>query len=301
MEHIIAQNPLKKIKSQYSIEMPGYGRERKRYKGSKRASKKKGYRKGRRVQPRMSVIGNVGRIRPVAVAKELYCKLKVAKIEEFSVSGASSTRRLYLGNSPSIFPPQGALGAFVGPANPIPASELLYGGFPEYGSFYDKHRMLASKIRLEAFVNTNSNDSFVRAVFIPIAPNPDSDNDAIDQMVNQLDAYNFEELMCYPNAQCKQAALQTGGFARFRFKAYRKTKNMLSIQNLRDEEALNVDMPGIDASGAERPGVTYLWGYYFRVFNATAAVSQIIRLNVQMVGYFNFNRRRYLQGLTVPA
>lgn len=271
--------------------MPGYGREKKRYKGSKKSRKNRKAKKI--VQPRM---GSIARIRPVAYSKELYCKLKIANTEDTTVAVGSSTRRLYLGNSPSIYPPQGALGAFAAPANPIPAGELLYGGFPEYASFYDKHRMLASKIRLEGFVTTNANDSFLRVVFIPIAPNPDSDNDAIQQMVNELDAYTFDQLMCYPNAKFKQAAIQTGGYARFRFSSYRKTKTMLNIQDMKDQEDLNVDMPTTAAANSERPGETYLWGYYVRAFNTTAT-AQSMKLTVSMIGYFQFNRRRYLQGI----
>lgn len=271
--------------------MPGYGKEKRRYKGSKKANKKKS-----KKNPNVNNL-SIARIRPVAYARELYCKLKSVKMEDANVPLGSSLRRFFLGNSVSIYPPQGALTAFAAPNVVVPAGEILFGGIPEYASFYDKVRMPACKINLQCFLTTNSADSFVRAVMIPIGPNPDGVGDEIQDMINQLDAYTFEQLMTYPQAQYRQIAIQTGGYAKFTFKSFRKAKAMLSFKDIRDEEPLNNDMPTSTGASPQRPSSTYQWGWYVRWFNDTAAL-QTIKYTVTAKGYFNFNKRRYVQGIT---
>jgi len=223
--------------------------------------------------------------------------MKSVQLEDFNAPLGSSIRRFYIGNSASFYPPQGALTAFVDPATAIPAGEQYPGGFVEYGSFYDKYRILGASINIQGFVNTNSADSFVRCVCIPIMPSPDTGADSIAAMINQLDAYTFDQLMAYPQAQYRQAAIQTGGYAKYSFKFFRKTKNMLQYKDIRDQIELVSDMPSTAAAAGERPSAAQQWGYYFRVFNSTAA-QQNLKHTVTMKFYMNLFQRRYTQAIT---
>lgn len=260
-------------------------------KGKKRFSSKKKFYKTNNL--------NSLSIRPMVYPRELYVKMKSVQLESTNIALSSSTRRFYLGNSSSFYPPQGALTAFVAPNVVVPAGELYPGGFCEYGSFYDKYRVLGSSITIDGYVTTNSNDSFIRLVFIPIQPSPDGAGDAIEDMINQLDAYDFNQLMAYPQAQYRQAAIQTGGFAHYKFKCFRKTKTMLNIKDVRDQhENLNSDMPTTTGTGGQRPSSTYQWGYYFRAFNDSATTAQNIKQTVTVKSYVNFNQRRYVQAIT---
>lgn len=258
--------------------------------GRKRFSKKSFYK-----------VNNLNRvsIRPMVYPRELYVKFRSVQLENLGIGVSNSTRRFYLGNSATFLPAQGALGAFVDPPPAIPAGELYPGGFPEYGSFYDKHRVIGSSIKIEGYVTTNATVSFVRLVFIPITAAPDNANDTIANMINQLDTYTFDQLMAIPQAQQRQCGIQTGGFARYVFKAFRKTKDMLTIRDVRDNEDLNCDMPEpIAAATGSRPPTQFLWGYYFRAFNDSATQGQEIRHTVTVKTYMNLNQRRVVQALT---
>lgn len=264
---------------------------RKTTKGRKRFSKKK-FTKN---------TANAVAIRGLVIPREVYAKLKCNQLENITSPGNSSVRRLYLGNSATFYPPQGALGAFATPNAIIPAGELYPGGFTDYGSFFDKYRILGSSIRIEGIMTTNSNTSFVRLVMIPIGPNPDVAADAIENMVNQLDAFSFDQLMGYPQAQYRQIGVQTGGVSKFVFKSFRKTKTMLAFKDIRDREEVNTDMPLPDGTLGTRPDAQNLWGWYFRAFNDDATVAQTMKMTVTVKNYVNFNKKRFTQSIAAVA
>lgn len=236
-------------------------------------------------------------IRGMVIPREVYAKLKCSQLENLTATTSNSVRRWYLGNSGSFYPPQGALGAAPAPASTIAVGELYPGGFCDYGSFFDKYRILGSSIRIEGIMTTNNAASFVRLVMIPIGPNPDSGSDSIQNMVNQLDAYDFNSLMGYPQAQYKQIAIQTGGFSKFVFKSFRKTKTMLAFKDMRDNLEQNADMPLPDGTLGTRPDENNLWGWYFRAFNDDASVNQTIKMTVTVKNYVNFNKKRFTQSI----
>lgn len=269
----------------------GYQPKRSFKKGKKRFSKKKFYKKNNL---------NSLSIRPMVYARELYVKMKWTKLENLSAATTSSVRRVYLGNSaaPYIEAQTGyALGSFLSPDPAITAGELYPGGLVEYGSFYDKYTILGSSINIVAHVIPTSTNIVLRAVFIPITPSPDSGTDGIDNMINQLDGYDFNKLMAYPQAQYRQVISAASGHAYFAFKSFRKTKNMFMIKDMKDEQdKFNEDMPTTAAASGRRPGPTNLWGFYFRIFNDTAT-THVVATTTTMKQYYRLNQRRYVQAV----
>lgn len=263
-------------------------------------NKKKTYGKKKRFSSKKTFVKSslsTTAIKPTTYSRELYQKLRWVKLEALTAPLTSSIRRLYLGNSASPYPPQGALTVFAAPAADIPAGEVYPGGFVENASFYDKFNIMGSSIKIFGQIPATTSGIICRVVLIPIMPSPDAATDTIENMVNQLDAYSFDQLMSYPQAQFRQVICASSGHAQFSFKSFRKTKTMLQFKDMKDQETQAMDMPDTAAAAGKRPASQYQWGYYLRAFNSTGTAFNI-ETTVTMKLYVRYFQRRFVQAIT---
>lgn len=266
---------------------------------NKKAGSKTSYKKGRFSTKKKFVKSSITStfIKPTTYSRELYQKLRWVKLESLTAPLTSSIRRVYLGNSPSPYPPQGALTAFAVPAVAIPAGEVYPGGFVENAAYYDKYNVLGSSIKIRGHVTATTGGLIIRMVLIPIMPSPDGATDTLENMINQLDAYTFDQLMSFPQAQYKQIICAASGHAQFMFKAFRKTKTMLQFKDIKDVPEQSADMPDTAAAGGERPNSANQWGYYLRAFNSTPT-NTTIETTTEMKLYMRYFQRRFVQAIT---
>lgn len=263
------------------------------------------YRKKTHKKAKRRTVNNLNAvsINPVTYPRILYSKHRWVGIEnQQTCTAGSSLRRVYLGNSASPFPTQGALGAFGAIPNNIPAGEVYPGGFIEWSQLYDKYFVTGSHITMNALCSVTTSLIYIRAVMIPIMPSPDTGTDTLTNMINQLDAYTYDQLMVYPQAQSRDLLNVQSGLGKITFKSYRKTKDMLTIKDLADNPQINADTPNSAGANGQRPqdnldGTSNLWGFYVRFFNRGAADVQI-DLTTRMKLYFRYSQRRFVQAIT---
>lgn len=283
--------------------MPVAGAYRRKFKPYKKTYTKKTYGKKKRFSKKTFYKAsklNTTVIRPTVYSRELYTKMRyVQMIGNQTIPLTSSLRFFWLGNSASPYPPQGALGAFVNPNNVIPAGEQYPGGLVEYASFYDKYTILGSSIKVFLLVANSASSIVLRMVLIPIAPTPDSGTDDIATMINQLDGYTYQQLMSYPQAQHRLLMASNSGFGKSNVKAFRKTKYMFNVKDMKDDnDRFNEDMPSTAGANGRRPSENNQWGYYVRVFNDSSSNVTAVDFNVTMKLYFRLNQRRFVQATT---
>lgn len=228
---------------------------------------------------------NMVKINTSVMAKTAYVKLPWTFNEQRSIGATTNYSWTFRGNS---IAPQG------GNTTGITAGSILPSGCVEYASFYDKYRVLGASLSVQFLTASTSN--WVRVILLPVSAS-DAASD-LATIVTEYDTYSYSQLAAMPGAQSRIVGFASGSNAQVFLKAFRKTKHMLGIKDIRDQDELLGDMPSTAGAGGTQPFEEgRQWFYYFRAFNpAGSAVT--VEIMAKMKLYVELNNRRAYQQAT---
>lgn len=226
-------------------------------------------------------------VRPSIQARELYVKLPWKQTTTQTATGSGSIDFSFLGNS--LIP---------NPASTSPsAGEIWAAGTTEYAAFYEYYRVLGSSINIR-IVTVEATNGPIRCVLLPIA-GPIND---LSTKITELDGYTYDQLTMLPYAQSRVVGLGNTSNTYTTFKMFRKTKSMVGIKDLRDEDTTRATLPDVDGSAGSGSLIVSgnVWFYYFKVFNVSASNSAF-QLEVKMSYYVQMLGRDSTVATSVPA
>lgn len=227
-------------------------------------------------------------------ARETFVKLPYMKTQNVSLGATSSTSIAYLGNSLIPTP------ASYASASPS-AGDVWCSGVQEYANFYNQYRVLGCSLKIQ-LVSVVGTGNIFRCVLLPIAlGGAETGSHTITGRIAELDALSYDNLCMQPYAQSKILGLSTGGNAACYFKMFRKSKSMLAIKDIRDDENTLVNLPDPDGSGGQMIiNASDTWFYYLRIFNQHSS-TQTIEVSAKLKYYTQLSGRTNWASLTVPA
>lgn len=251
---------------------------------SKRYVKKRNYFKNVNKRPRFSKKkftkykkSSSTVVRPLTNSKQLYVKLRWTQIQTSTIAAGSFGSNAF--NCTSCAPLSLAPG--------IPVGSEFYSGIPEYSDFYDNYTPLGTSISIR-ILNNRTIETFYRAVLVPVST-------SLGDMPTHrtiLDGYDYSDLAGLPGAQTRVLGLGTGGAAMASFKMFRKTKGMIAVKDIRDNEILKQDLPVGTSGGFCTTAENTSWFYYLKIFNSNATQATTIETEVKLKTYFMLSGRK---------
>lgn len=174
-----------------------------------------------------------------------------------------------------------------------------------WASFYDKAICYGSSIKIEMMPLT-ATDCFARYVLLPIASQEDNNADVSNANSTTgttraiLDTLDYPELCAYPGAQ--YGYIRTANSGVTRVKAFRKTKSMLGIKDIKDNQSsLQMVLPlsSNPDQGSNVPlgDEANSWVWYFRVFGAGSNQTGNIQFMVKIKYYAQMLDRKGFEQL----
>lgn len=265
-----------------------YGK--KSYKKPYRKTYKKGKNSSKKYKRIFKSTTQHTKVSPMTVAKETYVKLPYVITYQTAIAAGIGAGYTLLGNSLLPTPQNLSTGA-------VTAGDIWVSGVKEYSDFYNFYRVLGSKISIQ--VTAVSANNVFRCALVPVAyggpeTGPQSE---IFNKVAELNTLTFDQLCMQPYAQTKILGIASGGNATTYFKMFRKTKNMLSVKDIRDDQDGIMRVPDYSGIGGSYPSnANNSFAYFFKVFNTAGAV-QTVEVHVKMTYYTMFSGRNRTESL----
>lgn len=170
-------------------------------------------------------------------------------------------------------------------------------GLEEYAGFYQFYKVLGASIKIQLNSSgTTADGSYYCTLLSATGNRLDTDTDS---NYFKLAAATTENLISYPGAVWKIMSQQNGSRQNIMLKKFCKTKNMLSIKDVRDMDTLQGYLPGTDASYPNgknpvtaNPGDAVNWFFFLRIdpnqtsSQAAGAVQMVVKIQyyVQLYG-----------------
>lgn len=275
-----------------------YGRKKYSSARGKRSSTRKYSRKprGRFSRKRFTKISSKQRtvVKAPVNARETYVKLPwVNTYPTLTVGASASVSYAFLGNSlipnPAVF------------TGTITTGDEWVSGVSEYANFYNQYRVLGSSIKLQIVMQSTA---VVGCTIIPVMMGGAETNTAgaISDRITELDALTYDQLSMQPSAQMRMLGIGTGGNATVFFKMFRKTKQMLSCKDIKDNEDTLLRLPDPDGTdGSITANANSSFFYYVRITNLTSTATVNYNMQVKMKYYTQLTGRTNWSTVTVPA
>lgn len=225
-------------------------------------------------------------------ARDTYVKFPWLRTFQPNISASSGQTYVFLGNSLIPNP-----ASFVGTTS----GDTWCSGVSEYASFYNLYRVLGTSIKIQ--ITAISANNVLRAVLLPIAlgDNETGAVGGISARVAELDALTYDQLSQQPFAQSKTIGLATGGNSARWFKMFRKSKYMLGVKDIRDQDGSLLRLPDTNGSNGtvafQSPNA---WFYYLRIFNSASASAQSVEVQVRLKYYVQLTGRTNWVPIAVP-
>lgn len=245
---------------------------------------------------------------PVA-ARSLKVKLPWVKTFEFVGSAEGFTQSFsFHGNS--VFPwcTEAQTNA-VNTVARLTTGDNLPAGIVQYSNLYDRYYVSGNKISIEATigsVETDAQNAIMRAVLLAVPFNnnsnlqPSTMNDTWEAVRNQLDGYNYEQLLGWPYAKWKMIGSNNGSFGRLKFNMFRKTKSMCGVKDLIDNVIYQSNLvdgaTAFSNANSQLPNYSPQNGYmyYLRFFNESGEDNVLsVNLTVRMMIYFTMFSKEF--------
>lgn len=257
-----------------------YGRKKPYYKRNKRYTKP--YKKKRFSKKKF--ISSAGKtvVKAPIQARELYVKLHLTQSRNQNITASSGFTLAILGNS--LIPlPQLYNGT-------ISSGDLWCAGVTEYASFYNLYRVLGSSIKLQLTQINTAN--VLRCVIVPVAvggPETGTSYNVADK-ITELDSLTYDQLIQQPYVTNRILGIASGGPNTLFLKLFRKSKSMIAVKDIRDNQDTMLRLPDITGSNGQilcsSPNA---WFYYIRIFNAAGTATTIdysikVKYYVQLAG-----------------
>lgn len=270
--------------------MPFYRRRfRRKMRPAYYGTKKYGRKKYGRKRFNRKFVKNQGQayqtIKSLVMPKNLNVKLR--STYNFNTDTTTQDRWVFLGNSIIPYCSSGQTGS--GPIS-YPGSTMLPvngdtidAGALEYGQFYESYFSHGSAISVDVVSLNAGPSNILNAVLIPV-------NYKINP--NDLDNLTFAQAMSYAGARYTKLGPSTGGPNRRLLKAFRKTKTMIGIKDVQDDEDLECAMPKSNITNAASMVPTDGFYWYFKIYPAPSAMEYSV--TVKIAGYFTLNDRSFV-------
>lgn len=265
----------------------GYSYRKKGYKSTKKRFSKKRFAKS-----------NYGKtvVKAPVNAKETYVKFPWLRTLQPTILAAPNAQTyVFLGNS---LVPQPTNVALFNPS----VGDTWCSGVAEYANFYNFYRVLGASISIQ--ITAVSANNVFRAVLLPIAlgGNETGGANTIANRVFELDALTYDQLAQQPFAQSKTIGVATGGNSTRFFKMFRKSKSMLGIKDIRDQDNTLLRLPDPNGTnGTLSVNDNNAWFFYLRIFNTAGASTQTIEVQVRMKYYTQLTGRTNWVPIAVPS
>lgn len=273
-----------------------YGYRRKSYAGRSRYSRRTTrysrrsgrYRRSRYTRRTRSTV-NYSRQGGRVISRQTQVKLPWSETITSNIpNGTDSISYWWLGNS--LFPASSSSSSsFAQPGDTWAA------GVSQYMGFYRRYRVDASSIKINLVNRTPG--AFLKCVLLstPLSK-------PLNEMIPELDALSYEDLMSWQYASWKSAT-GAGNNQSIWFNKFRKTKHMLSYRNASDNQEVEFSLPdpdGTDGTRPTNPNTGYL--YYLRMFNQTGTQPSILAydMTVKMILYTTLLSPTLRTQLVVP-
>lgn len=310
-------SPLTNMPRRYASKRRPYRRSRPRRMGRKRFSRKRFARS----------TPNVTRVRGTTIARNASVKLTYTK--EF-LSTITATTHLWSATSFPFGSP-----AYTFPANSTTASICFLGshfctplgnpsstpgyltedypsGIVDWATFYEEAICYGSSISVQMMPSGANavTTPDVRYVLIAIASQSSGSSDLTgpnigsgDSTKAKLDVLDYEDLSSYPGAKSGYIRSSFSGVTRL--KAFRKTKSMLGLKDLKDNQSLRMVLPtssnlnggaNLTANGDE-----LCWLWYFRLFPFSTAAESAIMYTFRINYYAQLQSRTIILQETASA
>lgn len=267
-----------------------YGRKKPYYKRNKRYTKP--YKKKRFSKKKFVSSAGKTVVKAPIQARELYVKLHFTQSRNQIIASQSGLTLAVLGNS--LIPlPQLYNGT-------ISSGDLWCAGVTEYASFYNLYRVLGSSIKIQITQITTNN--VVRCVIVPVAvggPETGTSHTVADK-ISELDGLTYDQIIQQPYVTNRILGIASGGPNTLFLKLFRKSKSMISIKDIRDNQDTMIRLPDIIGSNGQilcsSPNA---WFYYVRIFNAGAQTT--IDYSIKVKYYVQLAGRTTWTTVATPA
>lgn len=226
-------------------------------------------------------------------ARELYVKLHFTKSTNVTITSNNAVTLAVLGNSLIPLP--------ASYSGSISTGDLWCAGVAEYAAFYNLYRVLGCSVKIQ--VTQLSTANVIRCAIVPIAlGGPESGSGtSISDKITELDSLTYDQIIQQPYTTSRIMGYSTGGPNTIYLKSFRKTKNMLSLKDIRDNENTYARMPDITgANGTILTSSPNSWFYYIRIFNP-AGSGQPIDYSLKVKYYVQLAGRTTWTTLATPA
>lgn len=276
-------------------------RTRKPRTGRKRFSRKKNFRRSN---------ANRTRINTLTIGKNTNVKLTYTKEWSATVTAADLWASVTHPNGTRTYPiaTETASIAFLGShfCTPLgsatavpPITEDYPSGLVDWATFYDEAICFGSSIHVQIAPAPGTQTGLCRYVLLPIAADAPRDAEIPDSLVSttraELDALDYGDLSSYPGAQSGYIRNLAAGNTFV--KGFRKTKNMLGMKDIIDNQAdLKMTLPkaatlniGDNKPDDQATSTAFIW--YLRVFNLDTATSSPFFFTVRLKYYAQLQSR----------
>jgi len=185
-------------------------------------------------------------------------------------------------------------------------------GLLDWSTFYEQAICFGSSISIQMFPSGASATTVpdIRYVLLAIACQDTDDvtepNEAVSVTKNRLDVLDYEDLSSYPGARSGyiKSALNTPT----RIKMFRKTKSMLGLKDLTDNQELRMILPtsaNINTGSNTMDGTTNSaslgWLWYLRLFPFSPAAEPLINFTIRVNYYTQLSSRTIILQETANA
>lgn len=176
----------------------------------------------------------------------------------------------------------------------------------DWSQFYEEALCHGSSISVQIMPSDPVTAMNLRWVLLPIASNDPDDltqpNVTATGVKGILDALPIQDLMSYPGAM--SGYVKHVGAGPTRVKAFRKTKHMLGIKDVADQQdVLTMTLPTAAApnTGTNVSAGTTCWLWYFRLLPYSTAVQQDIMFTFRLNYYLQLITRRSITMATTTS
>lgn len=189
----------------------------------------------------------------------------------------------------------------LGSYSAIPLTEDYPSGLVEWASFYDEAICFGSSISIQIQPSGGAaalNLVNLRWVLLPVAAIDYTDviRPSSGSVRTQYDALDYQDIASYPGA--KSGYVKTAMANTTYIKAFRKTKHMLGVKDIRDNQSqLTMTLPkstdltlGSNATPPTNQAVNG-WVWYFRVFPMNSTDSDNVMFSVRINYYTQLQSR----------
>lgn len=178
-------------------------------------------------------------------------------------------------------------------------------GLLQYSNFYEKYRVLGCSIKIN-FNNGGGNSTQGVGVLLAYNGVFDTGPTGNDDNYERLIASDPDSLVSYPGASWKIISTNTGNRQNAFFKGFRKSKTILGVKDMRDNDEADALLPTNVPESAQQYGTNpsasqrWSWMFKFNPFFTDTIPAATYQVTVKLKYYVQLFGRDYNEQFEVP-